>query len=169
MKAWLSNAWNVVLLLSLISLAGGTLTYRHLYRDAEQALSSLQGEVKQQNETARGKLAVLTAERDAKQAELEKAAAEQEKRDADTKAEIARLGDELRNRPVRVRIIAAGGGGRGGASGGAAPAAGDSAADAGTSDGLLAPENSRRLTEAIVDIELLSAAYASCRSRLLGN
>jgi len=167
MKDWLSSSWNVAVLVALLVLAACTLTYRHLYRDADKALAALQAQVKRQNEEAGKKLAKLTAERDSKQAALEKSAAAQEKKDAEAEAEIARLGNELRNRPVRVRLVAAGGGG-----GGSAPSDGAAAAGAGTEDtgpayGLLAPENSRRLAGAIVDIETLNAAYASCRARLI--
>lgn len=167
MKDWFSNVWNVAVLLALIVLAASTLTYRHLYQDADQALSTLQGQVKRQTEEASDKLAALTAQRDAKQAALERAAAAQERKDAEAKAEIARLGDELRNRPVRVRIVTAGGGGGGSAAGDGTAGAGPGAEDAGTAYGLLAPENSRRLADAIVEIETLNAAYASCRGRLI--
>lgn len=167
MKDWLSSIWNVALLGALVVLAGSMLTYRHLYHDADQALTTLQGQVKRQNEEASAKLATLTAERNAKQAALDKAAAAQEKKDAEAKAEIARLGDELRNRPLRVRIVAASGGGAGSAAGDGAPAAGAGPADAGPAYGVLASENSRRLADVIVDIETLNAAYASCRAQLI--
>ncbi|EIU1659686.1 hypothetical protein, partial [Pseudomonas aeruginosa] len=64
----------------------------------------LVGQMKRQNREAADKLAELTAQRDMKQAALNKQAADQERKDADAKAEIARLAGELRDRPVRVRI-----------------------------------------------------------------
>ncbi|EQB8420449.1 hypothetical protein ACYUS5_004581, partial [Pseudomonas aeruginosa] len=71
----------------------------------------LAGQVRQQREQADAKLAELTAQRDMKQAALNKAAADQERKDNDAQAEIARLAGELRDRPVRVRIVPAAGGG----------------------------------------------------------
>ena len=65
----------------------------------------LAGQVEQQNQQAERKLAELTAERDKKQARLDRLAADQESKDADARAEIDRLAGELRDRPVRVRIV----------------------------------------------------------------
>lgn len=70
----------------------------------------LAGQVRQQREQADAKLAELTAQRDMKQAAPNKAAADQERKDNDAQAEIARLAGELRDRPVRVRIVPAAGG-----------------------------------------------------------
>ena len=127
----------------------------------------LAGQVEQQNQQAERKLAELTAQRDIKQAALNKAAADQERKDADAKAEIERLAGELRDRPVRVRVVAQAGDCSRGAAGDAAARAEDRTGDAGTADGILPPENSRRLSAALTEIETLSAAYSSCRSRLI--
>ncbi|MCS8199602.1 hypothetical protein N0477_28855, partial [Pseudomonas aeruginosa] len=99
----------------------------------------LAGQVRQQREQADAKLAELTAQRDMKQAALNKAAADQERKDNDAQAEIARLAGELRDRPVRVRIVPAAGGG---CSGGAASAY-----------GLLPEENSRRFNDSLSEVE----------------
>lgn len=127
----------------------------------------LAGQVEQQNQQAERKLAELTAQRDIKQAALNKAAADQERKDADAKAEIDRLAGELRDRPVRVRIVAQAGSCSGGAAGDAAARAEDRAGDTGTADGVLPPENTRRLSAALSEVEILSAAYSSCRARLM--
>lgn len=127
----------------------------------------LAGQVEQQIQQAERKLAELTAQRDIKQAALNKAAADQERKDADAKAEIDRLAGELRDRPVRVRVVAQAGDCSRGAAGDASARAEDRTGDAGTADGILPPENSRRLSAALTEIETLSAAYSSCRSRLI--
>ena len=127
----------------------------------------LAGQVEQQNQQAERKLAELTAQRDIKQAALNKAAADQERKDADAKAEIDRLAGELRDRPVRVRVVAQAGSCSGSAAGDAAAPAADRAGDTGTADGILPPENSRRLSAALSEVEILSAAYSSCRARLM--
>ncbi|MFG8059038.1 hypothetical protein ACEOPW_34105, partial [Pseudomonas aeruginosa] len=111
----------VLAAIALAGLVASTLTYRHLYQDATANLKSLSDQVERQNAKAEAKLAELTAQRDMKQAALNKAAADQERKDNDAQAEIARLAGELRDRPVRVRIApAAGGGCSGGATGDAA-------------------------------------------------
>ena len=128
----------------------------------------LAGQVEQQNQQAEQKLAELTAQRDIKQAALNKAAADQERKDADAKAEIDRLAGELRDRPVRVRIVTSPAGScSGSAAGDAAASAEDRAGDTGATDGVLPAENTRRLSAALTEIETLSAAYSSCRSRLI--
>lgn len=127
----------------------------------------LAGQVEQQNQQAERRLAELTAQRDMKQAALNKAAADQERKDADARAEIDRLAGELRDRPVRVRIVAQAGSCSGGAASDAAARTEDRAGDAGTADGVLPAENTRRLSAALTEIETLSAAYSSCRSRLI--
>ena len=128
----------------------------------------LAGQVEQQNQQAERKLAELTAQRDIKQAALNKAAADQERKDADAKAEIERLAGELRDRPVRVRVVAQAGDCSRGAAGDAAARAEDRAGDTGTAYGILPPENTRRLGAALTEIETLSAAYSSCRAMLTG-
>lgn len=127
----------------------------------------LAGQVEQQSQQAERKLAELTAQRDMKQAALNKAAADQERKDADARAEIDRLAGELRDRPVRVRIVAQAGSCSGGAAGDAAARTEDRAGDTGTADGVLPPENTRRLSAALSEVEILSAAYSSCRARLM--
>ncbi|MBF8389170.1 hypothetical protein I2A59_31995, partial [Pseudomonas aeruginosa] len=94
----------VLAAIALAGLVASTLTYRHLYQDATANLKSLSDQVERQNAKAEAKLAELTAQRDMKQAALNKAAADQERKDNDAQAEIARLAGELRDRPVRVRI-----------------------------------------------------------------
>lgn len=141
-------------------------TYRHLYHSAADELRALRDDVQRKNAEATRKLADLTAQRDRRQIELNHAAAEQERKDDHAQAEIARLTDELRARPVRVRIIPGGGCG-GGAASHPATAAEAGTGNSGPAYGLLPHENSQRLADAIAEVETLSAAYASCRDSLL--
>lgn len=129
--------------------------------------SELVGRVEQQNQEAGRKLAKLTRLRDEKQAELNRLALEQEKKDAEAEAEINRLASELAARPVRVRIVTEAGACAGGAGGGGAGTAEDRSGDPTETYGLLPESNSRRLGVALKEIETLSAAYRSCRARLI--
>lgn len=134
-----------------------------------QEVRSLEAQVKAQNHAASEKLGKLTRERDEKQAMLNQQAEQQEKEDAEREEEIERLTYELATRPVRVRIVT-----QAGACGGGAPNDGAGAADPGAESeapayGLLPESNSRRLADALSEVETLSAAYNSCRARLLRN
>ena len=146
-------------------------------RDAEavakkhqDAYAVLEARLETQKAEAKTKLDQLTAERDQKQQELDRLHAEGEKRDASAQKEIARLGTELANRPIRVRIVAqsAGSGGGGGVAG-ASKAEGANAGDGDAAEayGLLPEGNARRLGEVIREAETINAAYASCREALL--
>lgn len=163
MKAFAGEIATLVLMLALAWLVG----YQSGKESAGKDLARLQGMIEQQADQAGQTLERLTAERDKKQAALNKAAADQERKDADAKAEIERLAGELRDRPVRVRVVAQAGDCSRGAAGDAAASAEDRAGDAGTADGVLPAENTRRLSAALTEIETLSAAYSSCRSRLI--
>ena len=164
MKAFAGEIATMVLMLALAWLVG----YQSGKESAGKDLARLQGMIEQQAEEAEQTLERLTAERDKKQAALNKAAADQERKDADAKAEIERLAGELRDRPVRVRIVAQAGNCSGSAAGDAAARAEDRSGDTGTADGILPPENTRRLGAALTEIETLSAAYSSCRAMLTG-
>ena len=163
MKAFAGEIATMVLMLALAWLVG----YQSGKESAGKDLARLQGMIEQQAEQAEQTLERLTAERDKKQAALNKAAADQERKDADAKAEIERLAGELRDRPVRVRVVAQAGSCSGSAAGDAAAPAADRAGDTGTADGILPPENTRRLSAALSEVEILSAAYSSCRARLM--
>lgn len=171
------NVWNVELKVPawlaamvavlIVALALGTYHYQAVYQATDKALMALEGSVKQANETAAAELERLTAERDERQARLDKQAEDQEKKDADAKAEIERLAGELRDRPIRVRYVTApSGAGSGGAASQAAGNPGTGPGDATASTGVLPDANSRRLGIALKEVETLSAAYNSCRSRL---
>ena len=164
MKAIAGEIATLVLMLALSWLVG----YQSGKESAGKELARLQGMIGQQADQAEQTLERLIAERDKKQAALNKAAADQERKDADAKAEIDRLAGELRDRPVRVRVVAQAGSCSGSAAGDAAAPAADRAGDTGTADGILPPENSRRLGAALTEIETLSAAYSSCRAMLTG-
>ena len=163
MKAFAGEIATLVLMLALAWLVG----YQSGKESAGKDLARLQGMIEQQADQAEQTLARLTAERDKKQAAMNKAAADQERKDADAKAEIERLAGELRDRPVRVRVVAQAGDCSRGAAGDAAARAEDRAGDAGTADGVLPAENTRRLSAALSEVEILSAAYSSCRARLM--
>ena len=163
MKAFAGEIATMVLMLALAWLVG----YQSGKESAGKDLARLQGMIEQQADQAEQTLERLTAERDKKQAALNKAAADQERKDADAKAEIERLAGELRDRPVRVRVVAQAGSCGGSAAGDAAARTEDRAGDAGTADGVLPAENTRRLSAALTEIETLSAAYSSCRARLM--
>lgn len=164
MKAFAGEIATLALMLALAWLVG----YQSGKESAGKDLARLQGMIEQQAEEAEQTLERLTAERDKKQAALNKAAADQERKDADAKAEIDRLAGELESRPVRVRIVTSPAGScSGGAAGDAAASAEDRAGDAGTADGVLPAENTRRLSAALSEVEILSAAYSSCRARLM--
>lgn len=164
MKGFAGEIATLVLMLALAWLVG----YQGGKESAGKDLARLQGMIEQQADQAEQTLERLTAERDQKQARLDRLAAEQESKDADAKAEIERLAGELRDRPVRVRIVAQTGDCSRGTAGDAAARAEDRAGDTGTADGVLPPENTRRLGAALTEIETLSAAYSSCRAMLTG-
>lgn len=162
MKAIAGEIATLLLMIALAWLVG----YQGGKESAGKDLARLQGMIEQQADQAGQTLARLTAERDEKQARLDRLATEQESKDADAKAEIERLAGELRDRPVRVRIVA--GDCSRGAAGDAAARAEGRSGDTGTADGILPPENTRRLGAALTEIETLSAAYSSCRAMLTG-
>lgn len=164
MKAIAGEIATLLLMLALAWLVG----YQGGKESAGKDLARLQGMIEQQADQAEHTLARLTAERDKKQARLDRLAAEQESKDADARAEIDRLAGELRDRPVRVRVVAQAGDCGRGAAGDAAARAEDRAGDTGTAYGVLPPDNSRRLGSALTEIETLSAAYSSCRAMLIG-
>lgn len=129
-------------------------------------LEELRGQVSRQSAQAKETLDQLTKERDEKQAALDKQAQLQEDKDNAAKFEIARLADELANRPVRVRVVTESWACSGSAAGDHATGATDSAGNPASTSGLLPEPNSQRLRAAITEIETLSAAYNSCRGRL---
>lgn len=156
----------VILGLAALAVVVIALGYRQLYHASQQELADLRAKVEQQQERAATRLQDLTDLRNREQARLNQQAKEQEQKDDQAQADIARLSNELRDRPVRVRVTR-------GACGGGADRDAAAAADPGTGDaapayGVLPPENTRRLASAIAEVETLSAAYRSCRARLLG-
>lgn len=130
-------------------------------------LEDLRGQISRQSAQAKETLEQLTKERDEKQALFDAKAKQQEETDNAAKLEIALLADELANRPVRVRVVTASGACSGSASGNSTSSAETGAGNTSSASGLLPESNSRRLRAAIEEIETLSAAYSSCRGRLL--
>lgn len=166
MKEWIGSALLALVLVGLVFGLGHLAGRASLLGE----YGELAGKVEQQNTEAAKRLKDLTEQRDEKQAKLDQQARDQEKKDADAKTEIDRLAGELESRPVLVRIVtttAPGGRCSGSAAGEAASSAEDRPGDAGSASGLLPPENTRRLNAALSEVETLSAAYNSCRARLL--
>ena len=157
--------WLAVLALAFSTLA---LTYSAGHKAGMLEYHKLAAVVEHQNKQAGETLAHLTAERDDLQAALDLFAKHQENKDAQALAEIERLGTELRNRPIRVRVVTEAGTCGGGSAGETAASSGSGGADAGPTDGVLPDANSRRLAAALKEVETLSAAYSSCRSMLYG-
>lgn len=130
-------------------------------------IGEITGRVAQQNAHAKQLLNTLTAERDEKQAVIDRAYQEQEKKDATAKIEIGRLTTELSQRPVRVRVECAGGRGGGGSTNKTIAHPDHRSGNAAATYGVLPAVNSKRLTSALNAVELLNAAYNSCRNTLL--
>lgn len=130
-------------------------------------LEELRGQVSRQSSQAKVTLDQLTKERDEKQAALDKQVQLQEGKDNAAKDEIARLADELANRPIRVRVVTASGACSGSAASYTAVDADNSSGDTSTTSGLLPESNSRLLRTAIAEVETLSAAYSSCKAVFL--
>lgn len=130
-------------------------------------LEELRGQISQQSSQAKVTLDQLTKDRDEKQAALDRQAELQEGKDDAAKDEIARLADELANRPVRVRVVTASGACSSSAAGNSTSSAETGAGNTSSTSGLLPESNSQRLRAAIAEVETLSAAYSSCRRRLV--
>lgn len=159
----------VVTIIAFLGVSLAAAGYHVAYKTTSKTLTELRDQVEKKNQEAEQKLAELTAQRDMKQAALDKAAADQERKDNASQAEIDRLTDELHKRPVRVRIVptATSRGCSGSAAGDAAGATEPGAADPGAAYGVLPAENTRRLAIALKEVETLSAAYNSCRATLM--
>ncbi|QRF60262.1 hypothetical protein [Variovorax paradoxus] len=162
------------LLLALVALAGvlglSTWHYRGQAKTAGLALQVQNAAVVATNRAAAQLLEQRTKERDAKQAALDKRHQAQEKTDATAVTKIAADDRRQRSAPVVVRVrdcARDAGGGGGGAPGGAATAAETGAGDATAASGLLSEAGARRLADALTEIETMSAAYASCRTRVV--
>jgi len=165
LRGWLAVA---LVVLSLV-LGWTTSHYRSKAAAFNQQLTVLQARVALQNQEAERKLAELTRERDAKQAELDAFHVSQEKKDAAAKAEIARLTTELEQRPIRVRVVSQPstcGSGGGSPQGDSTAPSSPGPSDGTEAYGLLPEANHRRLVAVIAEAEAINAAYASCRARL---
>lgn len=139
--------------------------YKRLYKATDLALQTQNKAIDAQNKRADAELKQAKAERDAKQAELDKRAQAQEKTDDSVVKQVdaARAADA--SAPVRVRYITRYSGSCDPRPGSAAAAdAQAGGADAGTTTGVLAPAAQGRFDDTVRDIEILQAAYNSCRS-----
>jgi len=160
----------IYILAAIVFVLGlSTWQYRRMFKATDFALTTQNAAIKARNDEANLRLVQLTNERDAKQAELDKRAAAQEKTDGKAVTQIAADDRQQRSVPVRVRVhnctrVAGSGGGR--APGEATAAAGAGAEDAGSASGVLSKEGARRLADALTEVEGMNAAYASCRADL---
>ena len=175
MKRFLDTICAGLLVLAVVlcfALSFGIKHYRQKALTVGRELQQLQDSVAAQNRTAAAELARLTLERNAAQAQLDQLYQQQEETDVLAVQEIARLSNELEQRPVRVRIVASSttcGPGRGGTKGEQASAADPGAADTAQAYGLLPESNSIRLRAVSAEAETINAAYASCRAALFAN
>lgn len=159
-----------VLSVLVLVLALSSCQYRRMFKATDFALTKQNNAIKEQNELANRRLVQLTNERDAKQAELDKRAAAQGKTDEKAVDQIEVDDKRQRATPVRVRVHdctrdAGSGGGRPASE--ATTTAGARSEDTGEASGVLPQANSRRLADAIKEIEANSAAYSSCRATLI--
>lgn len=159
----LNQLISIVVGLILLMLSGTTWYYHHEYaaiHDADLLLKH-DNSVAQQQATA--KLKQLTDDRDKAQKLLDDQAKQQGIKDAQAKDDISKLHDQLLSTPIRVQYIASPASRSSSASDPAATAA-DRAADETAASGVLPESNSRRLADALAEVETLSAAYNSCRA-----
>lgn len=163
----------IYLLAGLVLVLGlSTWQYRRMFKATDFALNTQNAAIKARNDEANRRFVQLTNERDAKQAELDKRAAAQEKTDGKAVTQIAADDRQQRSAPVRVRVLNCArdaGSGSGRAPGQAAATAGAGAEDAGAASGVLPQAGARRLADALSEIETMNAAYRSCRSTLISN
>lgn len=158
----------IYILAALVVVLGlSTWQYRRMFKASDFALTTQNDAIKARNAEANRRLIQLTNERDGKQAELDKRHAAQEKSDVIAVTQIAADDRRQRAAPVVVRVrgcARVAGGGGGGAASPAAAGAGPGPADPSPAGGLLSEAGSRRLADALTEIEKMGAAYASCRA-----
>ena len=161
----------IYVLAGLVLVLGlATWGYRTQLKATSFALATQSTAIVQQNLAAAALLKTRTAEREAKQAELDKRAAAQEKTDGKAVVQIGVDDKQQRAAAVRVRVLNCtrdAGSGGGSAAGGTAASTDAGAADAGAAGGVLSQAGARRLADALTEVETMSAAYASCRAGLL--
>ncbi|WP_027729958.1 hypothetical protein ABL850_15520 [Variovorax paradoxus] len=166
----LRNYALMALALLVVVLGLSTWEYRRMFKATDFALALQNNAIKAQNTAAEQLLKKRTTERDALQMKLDERAAAQEKTDEKAVAQIGADDKQQRAAPVRVRVLnctrdAGSSGGR--APGEATAAAGAGAEDSGAASGVLSKAGARRLADALTEIEMMSAAYSSCRANLL--
>lgn len=164
----LKTAALYVLTVLVVVLGLATWGYRTQLKATSFALATQSTAIVQQNLAAAALLKIRTAERDAKQEDLNKRAAAQENADGKAVGQIADDDRRQRATPVRVRVLDCtrdAGSSGGGAAGDAAATTEAGAGDAGAASGVLSKAAAGRLADAIKEIETMSAAYSSCRPR----
>lgn len=153
----------------VVALGLATWGYRTQLKATSFALATQNTAIVQQNLAAAALLKTRAAERGAKQAELEKRAAAQERIDGNAVVQIA-VDDKLqRAAPVRVRVLDCtrdAGRSSGGTAGNAAATIEAGAGNASAASGVLSKAAAGRLADAINEIETMSVAYSSCRPQI---
>ena len=153
----------IVVGLLIFTLSGTTWYYHHEYaaiHDADLLLKH-DNSVAQQQATA--KLKQLTDDRDKAQKLLDDQAKAQGIKDAQAQNDIATLHAKLLNTHIRVQYLPSPAS-RSSSAGDPATSAADRAADETSASGVLPESNTKRLADALSDVETLSAAYNSCRA-----
>ena len=144
-----------------------TVSYRTMSKANAYALAAQNAAIKQQQKDAAEHLRALNASVLAQQTTIDQRAEAQEKRDDAVRRVLAQAARDYDDKPVVVRVRGScwSGGGAQQSPPGAAPD--PRAGDTDTSAGVLAPAAERRLKSSIADIELLQAAFNSCRERMM--
>jgi hypothetical protein len=168
----LKTAALYILAMLVVVLGLATWGYRTQLKAVSFALATQSTAIVQQNLAAAALLKTRTAERDALQKKLNERAAAQEITDGKATKQIAADDRQQRAAPVRVRVhdCTRDAGRSGGSSAsGASTATRAGAEHTSAGSGLLSAESAGRLADALTEVELLSAAYSSCRTLLLTN
>lgn len=156
-----------VLAVMVTVLGLATWHYHAMAKTTGLALKVQNAAVVATNTAAQRLLEQRTKERDAKQAELNKRAAAQEKIDETAVTQITADDQLQRSAPVVVRVrhcTSDAGRSGGSASGRTTGTAGTGAEDPSAASGVLSKAAAGRLADAISEVETMSAAYSSCRA-----
>lgn len=160
----LNPAWKYLCyLLALMCLVLGlaAFTYRGLYKVATARLGVQNQQIKDQTAAATRKLTQLTEEN--KALVDERKAIEKHQKEVDDDAIKAIHDADTRARSIPVRVRCETGPRSGGSTTASAPAASPGAADPGPPAGVLGPAAAEQFNSAVREIEVLQAAFNSCK------
>jgi hypothetical protein len=158
-----------VLLLVCVALGAAVDHYHGAAAKAELALATQNAQVKAQNLVAAQTLKTLTEQRDSLQIDLNARAAAQKEADEKAQAQIAADSKRDAATPVavRVRYVTRDAGNCGGGSpGSAAASAPTGGGDTDSASGVLAPTAAGLFKRDQDAVEMLQAAFNSCKTRL---